>query len=808
MLPHFLRILIVAISICFSPAVADAEEWFGVNDLLRLEAFRSAEFTPDGKYLIYEKARAYREAPRFGRYYLFGDDRTQTFVRDLAGVSKDKNLCPHDTVFVGCRIASISPGGRFVALYVFTSSSVSVAVHDLIQSKTSVFSITPRIDASLKQPVWLDEATFAVAAHSGKDLPSLFTVQTGSAESLLKKWPESWEGRKPTSSMLGSGRFFEKRESTGALLKVSISSGQQEVLARGAFIDLQISPDRKLLAGLKRTSLGAVSRNEKLIGSRYSHELVILDLNGREALKLPKTKRDFLRNSVSWSDSGAKLSVFSKSADRSWSSGRFEIIDIHNKRFHEVDLGTYEVADGYAGVWRTPPLWVGEHFVFRVERDTDGSYAWAAYEPEAGTIEIISGNLDVGAGPILLERNQSVFVTIDNRLWELALNSELKRALEGHAGRLVAWYRRDRYGNPYSPNSDQRFVLLQTFEEDSSFLRSFDAITEELNVVKMARPNVEVLAFDDQRETFFVTTIHQNVSTARLLAANSQRVIATANEHLADLFEPTPIQLQRSDSLRNDGADWLLLPSNSCGLEKHPIVVTFYPGRKHRNRLRDRMSDADPYSPFLFVSHGYAVLVVSVSNVAEADDNIFDLWTSELEDAVRNAERFECVDTGRVALMGHSFAGYAALGVATRSNTFDAIIASSPISNLQSLYGSFDRRKSALLNYDVDMTTALLAEGGQLRLGGAPWELPHLYDSLSPINYVEDINTPIMLIHGDLDFVSITQSEEMFTALRRLEKDSVFVRYWGEAHVITSPANIEDVWNRISIWLEAGFREH
>ena len=57
-----------------------------------------------------------------------------------------------------------------------------------------------------------------------------------------------------------------------------------------------------------------------------------------------------------------------------------------------------------------------------------------------------------------------------------------------------------------------------------------------------------------------------------------------------------------------------------------------------------------------------------------------------------------------------------------------------------------------------------------------------------------------MIMHGDRDIVSTTQAEEFFTALTRLGKDAVFVRYYGEGHIYNSPANIRDMWMRIMEW--------
>ena len=51
--------------------------------------------------------------------------------------------------------------------------------------------------------------------------------------------------------------------------------------------------------------------------------------------------------------------------------------------------------------------------------------------------------------------------------------------------------------------------------------------------------------------------------------------------------------------------------------------------------------------------------------------------------------------------------------------------------------------------------------------------------------------------------VPIQQSEEFFTALRRLGRTATFVRYVGESHGGTdSGANARDRWERIIAWLD------
>ena len=94
-----------------------------------------------------------------------------------------------------------------------------------------------------------------------------------------------------------------------------------------------------------------------------------------------------------------------------------------------------------------------------------------------------------------------------------------------------------------------------------------------------------------------------------------------------------------------------------------------------------------------------------------------------------------------------------------------------------------------------------MAEAGQDRLGAPPSLDLWRYLKNSPAYYLDRVTTPLLLIHGDQDHVPIEGAEEVFTGLHRLGKRVRFVRYFGEGHVIDSPANIRDMWGRIFAWL-------
>jgi len=152
--------------------------------------------------------------------------------------------------------------------------------------------------------------------------------------------------------------------------------------------------------------------------------------------------------------------------------------------------------------------------------------------------------------------------------------------------------------------------------------------------------------------------------------------------------------------------------------------------------------------------------------------------------------------------MGHSFGGYSTYGLITQSNRFKAAVASAGFSDLTSYYGTFsmlERYKPTLLERTLRFWLCEI----NASMAGPPWKDPQRYVRNSPLMFANRVETPLLVLHGDLDqAVPIQQAEEFFTALQRQNKPVTFVRYLGEGHVIKSPANVKDAWQRIYAWFD------
>ena len=159
---------------------------------------------------------------------------------------------------------------------------------------------------------------------------------------------------------------------------------------------------------------------------------------------------------------------------------------------------------------------------------------------------------------------------------------------------------------------------------------------------------------------------------------------------------------------------------------------------------------------------------------------------------VDRAVEMGIADPERLGVMGHSYGGYCTLGLIAQTTRFKAAVASGGTGNLISAYGAMRRDGST---YSLPW-----AETGQGRMGGTPWEMRDRYIENSPAFYLDRIQTPLLLLHGELDNAAPSfLADEIFVGLRRLGKWVMYAKYEGESHAPADweYANQVDYWNRI-----------
>lgn len=262
-----------------------------------------------------------------------------------------------------------------------------------------------------------------------------------------------------------------------------------------------------------------------------------------------------------------------------------------------------------------------------------------------------------------------------------------------------------------------------------------------------------------------------------------------------------------------DGAKlnaWILLPPGYRADRRYPMITWIYPSDSYSAPAIPGLlkAEAGLASEFVFnmqiaAAHGYAVLFPSIPVSYHDRDEVGIKVINDVLPAVNAAVRRGFADPRRLAVWGHSYGGEAVMDLITRTNRFQAAIASGGLSDFISAYGEFSAYDRYSKWAAEDVFGQLGIESGEENLGGPPWKEWLKYVQNSPIFSVDRVHTPILLIHGDLDDnVPMEQSEEYFRALARQGKPARFVRYWGEGHVPTSPANVRNYWWQVFRWLQ------
>ena len=251
---------------------------------------------------------------------------------------------------------------------------------------------------------------------------------------------------------------------------------------------------------------------------------------------------------------------------------------------------------------------------------------------------------------------------------------------------------------------------------------------------------------------------------------------------------------------------WLLLPPGHVAGTRVPLITRVYPGTVYDSTTPAAFSPyfaGDFEHAQLFAALGYAVLLPSIPTNPD-DPSALEPLMAGVMPAIDAAVSNGIADPKRIAIVGQSGGGFATLGLITQTNRFRSAIASAAYSNLVSLYGTFygtyrygDGGRPEI----AQVLRMLQLENGFMGLGADPWTAPARYRNNSPLLRADKVETPLMLIKGDLDWVPVQQAEEFFTALLRRDKRAVFLRYAGEVHGIIERQNVLDVWRRMTDWL-------
>lgn len=129
------------------------------------------------------------------------------------------------------------------------------------------------------------------------------------------------------------------------------------------------------------------------------------------------------------------------------------------------------------------------------------------------------------------------------------------------------------------------------------------------------------------------------------------------------------------------------------------------------------------------------------------------------------------VDTDKMMITGGSYAGYLTNWIISFDHRFVAASAQRGVYHLTTFYGE-GNASSLVPRY----------------FGGYPWEpeVRKILEEQSPYNYVDQVQTPFLIFHGEVDLrTGVIQSEMLYKSLKQLGKPVEYVRHPGGDHELT-----------------------
>jgi dipeptidyl aminopeptidase/acylaminoacyl peptidase len=273
----------------------------------------------------------------------------------------------------------------------------------------------------------------------------------------------------------------------------------------------------------------------------------------------------------------------------------------------------------------------------------------------------------------------------------------------------------------------------------------------------------------------------------------TERQITALNAALLDARIVVPIEELRYTA--PDGSDvqgWCLYPPDFDPAQRYPLAVHIHGGPHtmwgagFRSMWHEwQTSAAEGYIVFFCNPRGS-------DGYGEAWRHaIFGKWgEADMHDILAGIELLVArgqVDPERIGVTGGSYGGYMTTWLVSHDDRFCCAVAARGVYNLISHHSTSDAHELI-----------------EMEFGGFPWELHEELWDHSPLAHAHKINTPLLLLHAELDFrVPISEAEQLFAFLRRQKKVVELVRYPREGHELTrngEPDHRADHMRRTLAW--------
>ncbi len=653
--------------------------------------------------------------------------------------------------------------------------------------------------------IWLDNRTLMTSLLPLGSSPRRYRYDLD-VSSENRDWAKTRAGDEPSVSVVGDGQAAENRD----LVRVDVQSLKVRIIASGRFQAISASPDKKWLAlvfdagALKKSRFDLTPfiplRTAYNLLEYRKGEVAVVPSDGRAGLKVLRG----IFNPISWTIFGfpkwsadsSQFALLAKSAPNSqpWPApDKLFLVypSVPTSTVLGSDIQAYEWLGRQVIVLRRGQLYASEpnNRLRRLDLSAPRPPSMAKYaEPEASLIKTPLGLLSIVAGKFRIIQQKENQQLVDTP------GQTLGKIIWPHLPKLLG-------------NANASFIT-----DNNGSLIQICVTVDGIVLHRVKRPTETAVLTEYSpvsRVAAFVDTTSKDHS---LLLENTQsgQYIRSLefDQHWREIDDPkkTIIPYTARNGRKIFGA--LYLPYNYRKGSPLPLIVWVYPGVQHEEgEAQSAHNEASKWNDdwtnlSKFTSAGYAVFEPSIP-LSPGRINIEGEITGNVLPGISRLITLGIAKRGEIGLRGNSYGSLVALFLLEKTHIFSAAITSANFVDLISYHGVFrpeSRRSAVADSYSQQNFAETEAPNGTLRLMETPAGDMATYLRNSPLMHAGSIGTPLMLIQGEFDAVPMESVESLYSLLKENGVQVELVRYWGEAHIIKSPANIRDDWQREISW--------
>jgi dipeptidyl aminopeptidase/acylaminoacyl peptidase len=331
---------------------------------------------------------------------------------------------------------------------------------------------------------------------------------------------------------------------------------------------------------------------------------------------------------------------------------------------------------------------------------------------------------------------------------------------------------------------DGKSLVTFTAREGKANLVEFDSTSGKVSEITHGNQSVEIYrATRDGAKFVAVISTPTNIGDLFMIdRSGAQKQITHINDKLfsqLNLTEPEEIRYTSFDGKKVEA--WIQKPPDFDPAKKYPLILNIHGG---------------PHTAYGYVfdhefqwmaAKGYVVLYPNPrgsTSYGQEFGNIIQYRYpgddfKDLMAGVDEVLKRGYVDAKKLGVTGGSGGGLLTNWVIGHTDRFAAAVSQRDIANWSDWW------------YSADFT---LYQPSWFK--APPFEDPQDYVNRSPITYIKNVHTPLMLILGEADYRTPPGAggEEMFRALKYLRRPVIMIRFPGESHELSRSGQ---PWHRV-----------